>query len=200
MVTSHSAPPSRPAILKARRGRAAGAVAVAALWLLCGVAGAADKARKPSTLDDLKPAYATAADVAEGKRVADGMCAAATARTASAPPRACRTSPASVRRTSTPRSRPTRRARVDDHAMASAVKFLNDDALVKVAAYYASLDPAAPAAAEATSKSAAPARPGRGRQGRGGGLRRLSRRDGRQHDARHAEPRRASIRSTSSRR
>ena len=75
MVTSHSASPSHSAVSKVRRGRAAGAVAIAALWLLCGVAGAADKPRKPAALDDLKPAYATAADIAEGKRVADGLCA-----------------------------------------------------------------------------------------------------------------------------
>jgi cytochrome c553 len=47
----------------------------------------------------------------------------------------------------------------DDHAMESAVKFLNDDALVKVAAYYASLEPPAPAAADAAGKVAAPLDP-----------------------------------------
>jgi cytochrome c553 len=46
----------------------------------------------------------------------------------------------------------------DDHAMEGAVKFLNDDALVKVAAYYASLEPPPPAT-EATSKVAAPLDP-----------------------------------------
>jgi cytochrome c553 len=44
-----------------------------------------------------------------------------------------------------------------DNAMNAAVKFLSDDALVKVAAYYASLDPAQPAAtAGAKSRSAKP--------------------------------------------
>ena len=40
--------------------------------------------------------------------------------------------------------------------MSNAVKFLSDDALVKVSAYYASLDPAQPATASA---KAAPVRP-----------------------------------------
>jgi cytochrome c553 len=43
--------------------------------------------------------------------------------------------------------------------MESAVKFLNDDALVKVAAYYASLEPAPPAPAEAAGKVAPPLDP-----------------------------------------
>ncbi len=47
----------------------------------------------------------------------------------------------------------------DDHTMEGAVKFLNDDALVKVAAYYASLEPAPPAAADASSKAAPPLDP-----------------------------------------
>ena len=41
--------------------------------------------------------------------------------------------------------------------MNGAVKFLNDDALVKVAAYYASLEPAQPAAT--TGAKATPAKP-----------------------------------------
>jgi cytochrome c553 len=47
----------------------------------------------------------------------------------------------------------------DDHAMESAVKFLNDDALVKVAAYYASLEPPPPMAADTAKKTAAPLDP-----------------------------------------
>lgn len=158
MVKSHSASPSRPAISGVRRGRAAGTLAVAALWLLCGSAGAADKARKPAALDDLRPVYATAADIAEGKRAADGMCAS------------CHGSNGISATKGVPHvagQRPSylyskvkayQAGTVTDPAMASAVKVLNDDALVKISAYYASLDPAAPAA-EAASKTAAPLDP-----------------------------------------
>jgi cytochrome c553 len=46
----------------------------------------------------------------------------------------------------------------DDHVMESAVKFLNDDALVKVAAYFASQEPPQPLA-DAAKKTAAPLDP-----------------------------------------
>jgi cytochrome c553 len=45
------------------------------------------------------------------------------------------------------------------HEMDSAVKFLNDDALVKVAAYYGSLEPAQPSSADAKKPAAAPPDP-----------------------------------------
>jgi cytochrome c553 len=53
------------------------------------------------------------------------------------------------------RAHPT--GRRDDHTMESAVKFLNDDALVKVAAYFASLEPPAAPAADTAKKTTAPA-------------------------------------------
>ncbi len=159
MVTSHSASTSRPAVSRVRRGRAAGAVAVAALWMLCGVAGAADKARKPDALDDLKPAYATAADIDEGRRAADGMCArchgANGISATKGVPHVAGQRPSYLYA----KVKAYQAGTVTDPAMASAVKVLNDDALVKISAYYASLDPAGPAAAEAASKTAAPLDP-----------------------------------------
>ena len=94
--------------------------------------------------NDLRPLYADAGDIAEGKRLADSSCAGCHgANGISASPGVpnlagqrpvylyfeLRAYQSGVR---------------GDSAMNNAVKFLNDDALVKVAAYFASLDPAQP--------------------------------------------------------
>ena len=78
-----------------------------------------------------------------------------------------------------------------DSTMGAAVKTLNDNALVKVAAYYASLDPAQPSFDERRKGGACPGRSGSGRQGCRGRLCWLSRRCRHQQDARHAKPGRA---------
>ncbi len=126
------------------------------LALLFGVTIAAAQPRKASPPDDLRPAYATSADVAEGKRVADGLCArchgANGISATSGVPHVAGQRPSYLYT----KIKAYQSGARDDHAMESAVKFLNDDALVKVAAYYASLEPPPPAAAEATSKVAAP--------------------------------------------
>ena len=75
MVPLHSASRGPLRISAARVCRTAQALAVVALWMLASVSGAAEPAGKPAALDDLKPAYATAADINEGKLAADGMCA-----------------------------------------------------------------------------------------------------------------------------
>lgn len=127
-----------------------------AFVLVCGNGAIAQApAGKANPADDLRPAYATAADVAQGKRAADDLCArchgmVGISATQGIPHLAgqrpsylyakVKAYQAGIR---------------DEHVMESAVKFLNDDALVKVSAYYASLDPAPPAAEPAT-KSAAP--------------------------------------------
>jgi cytochrome c553 len=134
-------------------------IAGGTLAFLSALPTAAGQPRKASPPEDLRPAYATSADVAEGKRVADSQCArchgAAGISATTGVPHVAGQRPsylyAKIKAYQTG-------ARVD-HAMESAVKFLNDDALVKVAAYYASLEPAAPAAADATSKVAAPLDP-----------------------------------------
>jgi cytochrome c553 len=159
MVTSHRASLRHSAVSQVRRGRAAGAVAVAALWILCGVASAADKARKPDALDDLKPAYATAADIDEGKRAADGMCArchgANGISATKGVPHVAGQRPSYLYS----KVKAYQTGTVADPAMASAVKVLNDEALVKISAYYASLEPAAPAPTAAAGKIPAPLDP-----------------------------------------
>jgi cytochrome c553 len=119
---------------------------------VCGITSAAT-IPKAKQSDDLRPAYATSADVAEGKRVADGLCARCHGATGisatSGVPHVAGQRPSYLYT----KIKAYQSGARDDHAMESAVKFLNDDALVKVAAYYASLEPPPPAAAEATSKA-----------------------------------------------
>lgn len=94
--------------------------------------------------NDLRPLYADAGDIAEGKRLADSSCTGCHgANGISASPGVpnlagqrpiylyleLRAYQSGVR---------------GDSAMNNAVKFLNDDALVKVAAYFSSLEPAQP--------------------------------------------------------
>lgn len=102
--------------------------------------------------EDLRPVYANAADLAEGKRVAEGTCAS------------CHGANGISKLQGVPHLAGQRPAYLylelrayqsgarADTAMGNTVKPLNDSALVKVAAYYASLDPA-------------PSAPGAGKQG-----------------------------------
>jgi cytochrome c553 len=100
----------------------------------------------PGPSDDLRAVYANASDVAEGKRVAQASCAGChgvdgISKTKGIPHLAgqrpgylyveLRVYQAGGR---------------GENPMSAAVKFLSDDALYKVAAYYASLEPAQPAA------------------------------------------------------
>jgi len=135
-----------------------GMTALGVLGLLCGVASAEAQSPRAKQADDLRPAYATSADVAEGKRVADGLCARCHGATGisatSGVPHVAGQRPSYLYT----KIKAYQSGARDDHAMESAVKFLNDDALVKVAAYYASLEPPPPAA-DAASKGAAPLDP-----------------------------------------
>ena len=95
---------------------------------------------------DLRPIYATAPDVAEGKRLAEVSCtrchgANGISSTAGIPHIAAQRGPYlyTQLRAYLKGARP-------QSPMTGAVKFLSDDALVKVSAYFASLDPARPAA------------------------------------------------------
>jgi cytochrome c553 len=106
---------------------------------------------------ELQPVYATPQDVAEGKRVAEKSCAG------------CHGVNGISATKGTPHLAGQRPAYLflelkayqvgarSDAAMTAAVKFLSDDALVKVAAYYTSLDPAQPM--PATSPKAGVAKP-----------------------------------------
>jgi len=114
-----------------------------------GVACAVDALAQPATVkaavgEDLRAAFANAADVAEGKRVADTACAgchsANGVSTNKGVPHLAGQRPAYLYNELKQYQRGAR----SDAAMGGAVKFLNDDALVKVADYYASVEPPAP--------------------------------------------------------
>jgi cytochrome c553 len=104
---------------------------------------------------ELRPLFATASDIVEGKRLADVSCArchGANGISASAGvPHIAGQRPPYVYlqlRAYLHGARP-------QSAMTGAVKFLSDDALVKVSAYYGSLEPARPAPVPATKGGAA---------------------------------------------
>ena len=99
----------------------------------------------PRKGDDFRPVYAGAADITEGKAVAKGSCAACHGLTG-------RSSIPGIPHIAGQRAayfylelNAYKKGQRQNEAMANAVKFLSDDALVKVAAYYANLDPAQPA-------------------------------------------------------
>jgi cytochrome c553 len=98
------------------------------------------------TGDDLRAAYANAADVAEGKRVAETACvgchgANGISGTKGVPHLAGQRPGYLYLELKAYQS-----GARGDSAMGGAVKPLSNDALIKVAAYYANLDPAQPAA------------------------------------------------------
>jgi cytochrome c553 len=118
---------------------------------------AAQPARiKPGSGDDLRAAYATAPDIAEGKRVAEASCARCHGvngiSTTKGVPHLAGQRPAYLHL----ELRAYQSGARGDKAMDGAVRFLSDDALIKVAAYYASLEPAPPSATSAPKVSAKP--------------------------------------------
>jgi cytochrome c553 len=92
-------------------------------------------------VDDLRPLYADDADIAEGKRLADSSCTGCHGAHAISEspgvPNLAGQRPAYLYR----ELRAYQSGARGNSAMNNAVKFLNDDALVKVAAYFASLEP-----------------------------------------------------------
>jgi cytochrome c553 len=106
--------------------------------------------------DDLRPAYAIPADIAEGKRVAETTCASCHGANGisgtKGVPHLAGQRPAYLYLELKAYQSGSRA----DSAMSSAVKPLSDDALVKTAAYYASLDPPQPATT--TAAKSAPAK------------------------------------------
>ena len=99
-----------------------------------------------SASDDLRPAYANAADVADGKRIAQASCSGCHGANGISGikdvPHLAGQRPAYLYLELKAYQSGARAV----SAMADTVKPLSDDALVKLAAYYASLDPAQPAA------------------------------------------------------
>lgn len=117
--------------------------------------GAQPAAVKPGSGDDMRAVYATPQDVAEGKRVAEASCLGChgingISATKGIPSLAGQR-PAYVYIELKAYKSGARGA----EPMVSAVKFLSDDALVRVAAYYASLDPAQPGPSSGTRTGAA---------------------------------------------
>lgn len=112
---------------------------------------------KPGESDELRATQATAVDVAEGKRVAESSCirchGANGISTTKGVPHLAGQRPAYLHL----ELRAYQSGVRGDKTMVDAVKFLSDDALFKVAAYYASLDPAQSDAT--TAARAAPAKP-----------------------------------------
>jgi cytochrome c553 len=111
---------------------------------------------KPAAEGDLRAVYATPVEIAEGKRIAEGSCARChgvngVSVTAGVPHLAGQRAAYLDLQLRAYRHS----ARVQG-AMTGIVRYLSDDALVKVAAYYASLDPPRPAPAPA---KAAPTKP-----------------------------------------
>lgn len=105
----------------------------------------AQSAAKAPVGDDLRAAYANAAEIAEGKRLAQSSCAgchgANGISTTKGIPHLAGQRPAYLHG----ELRTFKAGGRGENPMAQAVKFLSDDALVKVAAYYGTLEPASPA-------------------------------------------------------
>jgi cytochrome c553 len=131
-------------------------LALGSLLVLATVSVASAQPRKAAPADDLRPAYATPSDVLEGKRVADDLCArchgAVGISTTRGVPHVAGQRPSYLYA----KVKAYQSGARDDHAMETAVKFLNDDALVKVAAYYASLEPSPPPATDASKVAPSP--------------------------------------------
>ncbi|HEU4352064.1 MAG TPA: c-type cytochrome [Burkholderiales bacterium] len=104
--------------------------------------------------DELRAVYATTVEIAEGKRIAEASCAR------------CHGANGVSATKGVPHLAAQRAAYLDlqlrayrhgarvQGAMTGIVRYLSDDALVKVAAYYASLDPPRPAAAPGKAAAA----------------------------------------------
>jgi Cytochrome c553 len=106
-----------------------------------------------ATDDDLRATRATAQDVADGKRVAEASCVRCHGvtgiSTTKGVPHLAGQRPAYLHL----ELRAYQSGARGDNAMDNAVKFLSDDALFKVAAYYASLDPPPPSSAKASGQA-----------------------------------------------
>jgi cytochrome c553 len=116
---------------------------------------AQQKAAQPTS--DMRAVFASAADVAEGRKVAQASCANCHGidglSTGRGVPHIAGQRPGYLYA----EMRVYQQGGRPDKAMGEAVKFLSDDALVKVSAYYASLDPAPPSPAADTKAAASKA-------------------------------------------
>lgn len=111
--------------------------------------------------DDLRAAYANAQEVAEGKRVAETTCARCHGANGisgiKGVPHLAGQRPAYLHF----ELRAYKSGARDNDLMDGAVKFLSEDALFKVAAYYSSLDPPPPSAKSGAKAAPDPAQAGK---------------------------------------
>jgi cytochrome c553 len=119
--------------------------------------GAAAQSRvvKPAAEDELRAVYLTSVEIAEGGRIAEAACArchgASGVSTTKGIPHLAGQRAAYLDL----QLRAYRQSARVQNAMSGAVKFLSDDALIKVAGYYASLDPPRPPAVTTAAKPSA---------------------------------------------
>ena len=130
----------------ARLARAAVAALGILVWLgCCPLANAQRPPVQTGGFDELRPVYANAQDVAEGKRLADAACArchgASGVSTVAGVPHLAGQRAAYLYR----ELRAYQSGARGNDTMNGTVRFLSNDALTDVAAYFASLDPAPPA-------------------------------------------------------
>jgi cytochrome c553 len=129
------------------------ACATIAAGFLSGALAAAQTVR-PGPAEDFRAAFATSQDVAEGKRLADASCArchgANGVSNAKGVPHLAGQRAVFLHQ----EMKAWKSGARGKSMMADAAKFLSDDALIKVAAWYAALDPAPPMP-PATPKAAA---------------------------------------------
>ena len=141
-------------------GHARVAAASILLSFLC-VPAFAQPTVRPTASDDLKALRVTPQDVAEGKRLAQDSCARChgangVSSTAGIPHVAGQRAPYLNLQL-----RAYKQGARPNSPMTGAVKFLSDDAIMKVAAYYASLDPAPRAATKAPPPKPDPMKAGK---------------------------------------
>ena len=119
----------------------------------------------PPGASELRPVYASSEEIAEGKRLAEKMCASCHGAdgisTIGGVPNLAGQRPAYLYLELKAYQSGAR----GESAMADTVKVLNDDAIVKLAAYFASLDPAQPSAPRARKASLDPVEAGKAATG-----------------------------------
>ena len=119
------------------------AMIAGAVVMTCSAAFAQSTATRAAN-EDLRPAFANPEEIADGKRLAETSCVGchggAGISSTQGVPNIAGQRPGYLYI----ELKAYRAGARGDNPMANAVKFLNDDALVKVAAYFANLDPAQP--------------------------------------------------------
>ena len=131
--------------------RLAPALLPIAFAMTLGSAAAQPARTKPAAGDDLRALYVNAPDIAEGKRVAESSCVRCHGingiSTAKGTPHIAGQRAAYLyAQLRAYQQRPSTQS-----PMAGAIRFLKDDALVKVAAYYAGLEPPRPSGGKAAA-------------------------------------------------